>query len=395
MAKILIGWESGGGFGHVTRIRLAARELKARGHEPVLALRDVVEPAPLLDRESYPVLQGPCWSRPTPARFAAATFADILSVTGFADAGDLSALLRAWDGLFSVVRPDLVLAEYAPMMVLAARGKFPTVMFGSGFTVPPADLALYPRLQPRVKVSMPEAEVLAVVQEAQKRRGGPVPQKLSEIFACERRFPCTFPELDPYRAVRREPLIPPLSDLPPPMKPPAKPRFFAYLAADAHGLPRFISGLVKSGVPGGMFLRRPAKAFKDAMKKTNVTLYEDPQPMAEVLAGSSFVVHHGGAGTSEACLTSGRPQVLFPRHLEQSLTARSLRTAGVAITIGRDTAVETMAKEIREFAENKAALGRAAALSHEIAARGPRPGVAPIVDACEELLAQPREAAVL
>jgi rhamnosyltransferase subunit B len=395
MAKILIGWESGGGFGHVARIRLVARELKARGHEPILALRDVVEPAPMLAGEPYPVLQGPHWARGTPQRFSpfsAATFADILAVIGFADADDLSANLRAWDALFSVVRPDLVLAEYAPMMVLAARGRFPTVLFGSGFTVPPADLALYPRLQSRVKISMPEAEVLAVVQEAQKRRGGPVPQRLSEIFACDYRFPCTFPELDPYRPLRREPVIPPLSDLPPPSPPPAEPRFFAYLAAEAPGLPRFVLGLVKSGVPGGIFLRRPAQDFKDALKKTRLTLYEEPQPLAEVLANAKFVIHHGGAGTSEACLTSGRPQVIFPRHLEQTMTARSLRALGAAIMVKRDMNEELVAKAVREFADNAAALDRATALSHEIAARGPRPGVAPIVAACEALLSRPRAA---
>lgn len=395
MAKILIGWESGGGFGHVSRMRMAARALKARGHEPVLAVKDLIEPAPLVKDEPYPVLQGPYYARPTPARFqpfAAATFADILAAIGFFDADELSSVLRGWDALFDVVRPDLVLAEYAPIMVLAARGRFPTVMYGSGFTVPPADLSEYPRLQPRVKVSMAEPDVLAVVQEAQRRRGGPVPERLAEIFDCGHRFPCTFPELDPYRQIRHEPVIPPLGDLPPPSAAPKEGRFFAYLAADAPKLERKISALVKSGVPGGIFLRAPSAELKAKLKNTNLALYDEPPPLKDVLPDVRFVVHHGGAGTCEACLTAGRPQIVFPRHLEQTLSAGSLNALGVGVSAVREMDEAVMAGAVRKMAGDDAILERAVALSRDIAARGPRPGVTPIVDACEQLLRRPRAA---
>lgn len=107
-----------------------------------------------------------------------------------------------------------------------------------------------------------------------------------------------------------------------------------------------------------------------------------------MLAEASFVIHHGGAGTSEACLTAGRTQILVPRHLEQSMTARSLRARGVGFILSRDTNEELIAKTVQEVAADAAALERAVTLSREIAARGPRPGVAPIVGACEALLAR-------
>jgi hypothetical protein len=49
---------------------------------------------------------------------------------------------------------------------------------------------------------------------------------------------------------------------------------------------------------------------------------------------------------------------------------------------------------IRRAATDKPAASRAAAVAAEIAARGPRPGVAPIIESCEELLARPRPAAL-
>ncbi|MFZ0693880.1 MAG: nucleotide disphospho-sugar-binding domain-containing protein [Alphaproteobacteria bacterium] len=397
MAKILMGWESGNGFGHVARMRPIARELTERGHQVVMSLRDVVETAPMLKDEPYPIFQGPYWSRPAPNSsrgrpFSAASYSDILAVSGFANADDLAAMVRAWDGIFEIVRPDIVLSEYAPILVLAARGRFPTILFGNGFVTPPADLPVYPRLQTNVEPVMPQEQVLAVVREVQNRRGAPVPETLPSIFACERRFPCSFPELDPYRKVRREALLPPLSNRLSPLPPPASPRFFAYLAADAPGITTIFSALAKSGVPGGLFLRSPSRRLKDALGKTTITLYEEPPPLPEVLRDASFVIHHGGAGTTEACLTAGRTQILFPRHLEQSMTAATLRGQGIALVIPRNASEDTIAGMVKQAATDVAAFARAQRVAHTIAARDPSPGIAPIIAACEELLAAQRAA---
>lgn len=269
----------------------------------------------MMKDEPYPVLAAPYWPYPAPRSprpFSAATFADILSIIGYTNTDNLSAMVRAWDGLMDVTRPDVVLGEYAPTFCLAAAGRAPVVVFGSGFTTPPADLPFYPRLQPRVEPVCGQEKILAVIQEVQRRRGAPVPQALPAFFAGDRRFPCTFPEVDPYRSLRREAVLAPLGDLPPPSLAPAEPRFFAYLAADAPGLQRVISALGKSGVAGGIFLRNPPPQLRDEMRKTTIVLYDEPQPMAEVMRTASFIVHHGGAGTTEACLTAGRSQIFFP-----------------------------------------------------------------------------------
>ena len=364
--------------------------MAARGHKPVLALRDLLEPAAFLKDETYPILQGVAWTRPPPTAagkpFSAATFADILAVGGFANAAELLAMLRACDSLIDVVKPDLVVAEYAPMLALAAKGRLPSLMFGTGFTVPPADLPVYPRLQPNVEPTMLQEKVLAVIEQVQKARRAPVPATLPEAIACDRRFPCTFPELDPYRAVRREAVIPPVTELPPRSPAPGAPRFFAYLASDAQGIAKVVSALTKSDVPGGIVLRQPSPQLREMIAKSKVTLYDGPQPMAEMMKIATVVIHHGGMGTTEACLAAGRPQMTVPRHLEQSMTARALRDAGIGFTINKDMPEEKIIEGIRSFAADKTLRERAASISAAIESRGARPGVAPIVDACEEML---------
>ena len=66
MAKFLMGWELGDGLGHAARIKPLAQELQRRGHEVLLVLRDLVQPAEILqDLQGTPRLQAPHWQHQT------------------------------------------------------------------------------------------------------------------------------------------------------------------------------------------------------------------------------------------------------------------------------------------------------------------------------------------
>jgi 2-methylisocitrate lyase-like PEP mutase family enzyme len=79
--------------------------------------------------------------------------------------------------------------------------------------------------------------------------------------------------------------------------------------------------------------------------------------------------------------------MVFPAHLEQSMTAGALHGLGVAYVMAPNAPEEAVIQTMRRAAADTAAQDRAAALARNIEARGPRPGVAPIVAACEDLLA--------
>ena len=139
-----MGWEMGGGLGHVVPLLAVARGLREHGHRPVLALRDVVEPAFLLRPDGFAVVQAPAWQPPRARRGpATATLADIFVVMGFGHRDRIHAIVAAWDGLIGLVRPKLVVAEFSPGLCLAARGRVPVVAIGSvglsgkGFTQGP------------------------------------------------------------------------------------------------------------------------------------------------------------------------------------------------------------------------------------------------------------------
>ena len=97
MARIWIGWELGAGLGHVTRLMKVADGLAARGHEPIFALRNLVEPWPAYKHCKYRILQAPMYhSRPGPRRrYRASAVSDIFALLGFDNVDELLAMVLA------------------------------------------------------------------------------------------------------------------------------------------------------------------------------------------------------------------------------------------------------------------------------------------------------------
>src|SRR5690242_6360594 len=120
MATVLLTAEFGGGSA-ARAVVTVARALAGEGHQPVLAPCDVTEPAPLLARETWPVLQAPYWH---PHRgdgpAAPADFAGLLAARGWDRADHLRPLVESWQRLLEAVRPRAVIAYASPTACLAA-----------------------------------------------------------------------------------------------------------------------------------------------------------------------------------------------------------------------------------------------------------------------------------
>ena len=136
MARVLCAWEFGGDLGHVRRLLPIAAELRLQRHEVVFAFRDsfFLESVQAQGFVGFvaPLLRAPATVNPSPI-----SHSDILLNLGFDDRIALSGALRAWHSLLELVRPDFLLADYAPTALIAARAagiKRGTI--GSGFSLP-------------------------------------------------------------------------------------------------------------------------------------------------------------------------------------------------------------------------------------------------------------------
>lgn len=386
MSTVLLGWELGGGHGHVRTLMPLARALAAAGHTPVFAVRDPVDVWPVLQGSGFAMVPAPAW----PSRrarfegpFRARTFSDIPSFLGWGEPDELEGMLRAWDGLLDLVRPAIVIVDHAPGLALAAAGRVPVVGVGTGFSNPPAELERYPVLDAEAKGLGLEKELLASIREVQRRRGGPAPPTLPEALGYGRRMVTTFPELDPYRASRKDPAIGPMVRPPGPMPPAAAPSWFAYLSAERADLEEVLGDLAGTGIPGEAYVRGGPEHVVSAARSKGVRIHEGPVPVEEMLARTGVVVHAGGAGLTCAALAAGRPQVFLPEHLEQRLTANLVSRLGVGVSAGGR---EGAGSCVRRLLKGEIFSLDSRELSGDLARRGPWRALDKVLSACGEHL---------
>jgi len=388
MATVLLGWENGDGLGHVLPLIAVARALAEQGHQPVFAFRNLVEPWPVVQRTGFPALQAPLWHRRLwrgDKPFTAATFADVLAIVGFERADDLHPLVEGWQALIDLVQPRLIVCDYAPTLCLAAYGTMPVVQVGSWFEMPPTEGATFPVLVPGQAPLVPQEQVLGAVREVQRRRGRPQPDTLPQFLAGDR-FPAILPELDAYRAYRRERCWDPLTPLSDPVPPARAPSFFAYMNGDFPHLEPVLTSLALTGYPGRAYIRSLPADVGQRLRLQGIEILAEPAPMEEVLARSAVIVHHGGAGTAQSALTGGRPQLLFPLHLEQTINAQMLARLGAAAFLVGNFTADAAARALQQILSERRFADTAQALAHNCRARPRQPPLPDLLQCCRKYL---------
>ncbi len=78
--------------------------------------------------------------------------------------------------------------------------------------------------------------------------------------------------------------------------------------------------LANAGLEGEVYLRGAAPAMHQSLQATGLIVHESPLDLVHVLPRVSVIIHHAGSGVAELAMSSGCPQLLLPRHLEQKLT---------------------------------------------------------------------------
>ena len=349
---ILLAWEMGAGLSHATRLLVVAKALKAAGWTPVVAARDVSTLVEQYRAENIPVLQAPLHKSQVPPGeiFRARSFADIVASCGFQRVEALWPVVIAWDSLLDVIKPAAVVADYSPILPLACLGRIAVVTIGDGFVLPPGHLPKMPQLRSRGTEMASEEVSLAHACEVQRRRGiGCLPTSLPRLIAGDASIVCTFPELDVYGRHRQVPATGPLSHHLTPVSPPAKPALFAYLAADFPKTRKLLQAVLDSGIPAAAYVRDAPDDLKDVLRRRGLTIHDEPPPPQIAFAEATLIIHHGGIGTTEACLMLGRPQLLLTRHLEQGLNGSLTRSLGVADTLKSEFTLAQATAQIREM----------------------------------------------
>ena len=334
MAKILLGNQWGGGVGHVRNLRALADRMQTCGHQPVLALPDLVAARPALQDVKYPFLQGPVWRGALRPRKQTRTFADIMANQAFADENVYSTLVNGWSELIELTKPDLVVVKYAPLLSLAAHDRVPVVAIGSPFCLPPSDCKSFPVLNSEAPAAYSEDDLLLSINTWLTQNGRSNLNVLPEIHPSAHNYPIGLEEMDPYREFRPKPVLSPLPDsLPKPLdsnQPGGPPRLFCYLDFQHKPGIRLLTMLAKGGININVYLKNGNPVIAGKLRQLGVTVDEEHVPIRDALSNAHILLHNGSTILAYEALAMGRAQLCFPMDLEKELNSRNLHRLGVA-----------------------------------------------------------------
>lgn len=363
MARILLGWELGAGSGHAVKLGAIGRILAGQGHEIVYAVQQIGA------FQGAAVWQAPLWpaqltTLARPAGVTPATMGDILVALGLDMPGAFAAMIGAWDRILAAVKPDAIAAEFAPALSTAAAGRVPVLAIGSGFTLPPGSMAVFPSLtgQPAVH---DEAALLERANAGLQRQGHRPLPALPALFAAERQLAAAFTELDPYAAWRAEPAgLPSIVGDVPLADPPGE-ELFVYMNGSQTRPGAFWQGLARSGLRVRVHDPRLDANDRAILRNAGFAVEEAPVPFAAIAARSRLVLSHCGLGFTASALLAGLPHILVPFDVEKQLIAAAVTGLGLGLTM------PFAAMEAEPFAEFLRAAHADTVLSTRARARAP------------------------
>lgn len=408
MARLMLCWELGGGIGHATPLAQLAAALLQRGHQVHLVWKDLSVAhqllPQLLDHPQLHLWQAPIWLAHLHGHPDPASYPELLLRAGYLEPQRLLGCALGWRQLIDAVRPDLLLAEYAPTAMLAARASATRcAAFGSGFVVPPA-CAPMPPFRDWEPVAAPrladaEARALAGCNELLGALGAPRLTALHDLFRIEADLLLGWPELDHYRGRRGAaglralgwPAWPAIGTAPrwPAGRVAARPRIFGYLRCEHPALAAILATLRSGRWDCLLYLADLPDADAEAGSSASLRIVNRPVDLSAALAQADLLLGYGGVGTVHAALQAGLPLVLLPTHAEQLLLARRVASLGVGVMLWPDEVGAALAKAIDAVAGSPGfgIAARALADRHAADAAGATV-IESLVARCEMLVAQ-------
>lgn len=324
MTTALLAWEIGGGQGHLHKLATIGHELKDCGIQSVFALKNSQIKGLTLPGKVIKAPEAIFKPLDKNGDNKAYFYTDILYMFGFSSSLTLDFHIKAWQNVINIVKPSFIIADYAPALVLAAKGIVPTIVIGYGFTVPPPiEIKKFPpiRSSPIPDEAIKRSQIVA--ENVKQVTGFDAPlgyllngDTLQRRPSDYRSFIFGIAELDPYADLRGE---------------------IEYIGIHSAPFPQNLWDT--NGKPWAYLMDNwcyrdlVIDTFKADCSFGNIK---------DILKGKSFALHHASFGTSMTCLLAGIPQIVFPKDLETSLTTKKLVDLGVAVAILEPFSKETL-----------------------------------------------------
>lgn len=359
MARIIYAWELGGDYGHINSFMPLALVLRDQGHEVIFIVRDLTNAEKAIAKHRFQILQAPVWNAnvkglPSPPL----NYTEIIMRYGFFNKNSLSALNRAWLGLFRLIKPDLIIGDHSPVTLFTARAiGVPRAVYGTGFCSPP-HISPMPNMRPWVK--LPEKRLQNSDEHAIKimnslltdmQSKAPPITSVADLFKVDIDFLCTFPEMDHYQnrqkvqywgatfnAAYGKNMAWQVDEA---GKLKDTKRIFAYLKPQYKPFEKVLQALKDSGANVLVFSPDITAKQIETYQTQNMQFASDPIQLNSILPDCDLALCHAGHGTIAACLLAGVPLMLLPMQLEQFLGSSRVKQLGAGEIVNMEKKEET------------------------------------------------------
>jgi rhamnosyltransferase subunit B len=374
MARILFGWELGANRGHIERLLPMAHLLLDSGHEVALALQQIDSAG--LERDPRITLwQAPVWPRLLINNIQdhtrrVATMGDILAQLGLDRPGCLAAIVSGWDSIFSAFQPDVVVADFAPALLTASRGRIISIAVGDYFSCPPYQLERFPNLTGTPNAYDEDALLDTVDADLVSVGRAPL-DGLPALFAADHEMVGNFAELDPYRPQRSGIYCAPSIKLPLANgEGGGGEEIFVYAYNRIGADSPIWAGLAATKRTVRIHMRDPARAHLAMFKQLGCIHEPKPVPFPLIASRSCVAVSYGGNGFTSACLVAALPQLIMPFDLEKMLTARAVDSIelGKMLSFGNLSA-DQVTNAVNDLAADAALAKRLRAMAPDFKSR--------------------------
>jgi hypothetical protein len=333
--RILLGWEFGGGFGHIVRLREIAKHIgESQSCEFLFALRKpqngIAAGLPVRSVIAVPAPQKSAGYKKPPGR---ATYGEYVSESLMSEEGAFASRLAGWEKIVRDFDPHLIIADYAPGLNLFARGRWPVVAVGNGYTLPPPEMASFPAI---AKMNRPlyasEPEIIDRLNMDLVKTGARLLERLPQLNEADAYGLGTIPIFDPYRSQRRQPYL--SVEIPggSPIPLANASGSIAYFHEDTQLHDKVLDGLLGANTETLAYFGSPLARVIEKFEGSRVHLSASPLKLRDDMPGKAIAVHKGGLGFSIAAVLAGVPQVLLHSHEENWFNAKVIVEAGAGVS---------------------------------------------------------------
>lgn len=359
MSRVLITWELGGNYGHLTRTLPVAEKLRQLGHNVLFATRDVGVANELLTKRSFPFVSVPLPARAVRLQYPPGNYAELLLMEGFGEIATLAGTVRAWLHLINLFTPDAIVVDHSPTAIIAAHiARLPVVAIDGSFALPPYPFPSIRTLDDRRSAEVRNSEIVvtATINQLLKEHRSKPFESLAEMFVGHDLLITNFPELDHFGPRDDVTYVGPIgADVSQDevcWHSSQALKIFAYLRSQANNAVTLLRVLHDLDAAVIAVVSGLDSAQVGQVQRPGMRVMSRPVAIRPMLQQASIIISHGGSLTTQA-VANGIPTLVLPHTPEQQLRGLRVEALGVGINVGTDRSQNALRAAIHALAEDR------------------------------------------